>query len=54
MSESEILLAVLCVGEGLFISYQWTRIQIYRNTLALATYALEQAYVAVTESKEDN
>lgn len=53
MTEPTILLAVLCIAQGLFISYQWSRINVYRNTLALATFALEQAYVAITEKDDE-
>lgn len=51
MTETEILLAVLAVTEGLYISYQWNRLNMYRNTLALATYALEAAYDHITEGE---
>ena len=51
MTEAEILLAVLAVAEGLYISYQWNRLNVYRNTLALATYALEAAYEHIKEGK---
>lgn len=44
MTETEMLLAGLAVAEGLYISYQWNRLNVYRNTLALATLALEAAY----------
>ena len=53
MTDTMILLAVLCIAQGLYISYQWSRLNVYRRTLALATYALEAAYVHITEGKED-
>lgn len=52
MSDATLLLAALCVLQGLIISYQWNRLNTYRNTLALATYALEAAYVRITEGKD--
>ena len=53
MTDTEILLAVLCVGQGLFISYQWSRLNVYRNTLALATMALESAYDHIMKGKNE-
>ena len=49
----EIFLAALCIIQGLAISWQWNRIQTYRNTLALATFALEKAYIHITEEIAD-
>jgi len=44
MTETNILLAGLCVLQGLYISYQWNRINVMKNMLSLATLALESAY----------
>lgn len=43
------LLSGLLISAGLYISYQWTMIRKYRMALSLATFALEQAYVAIME-----
>jgi hypothetical protein len=44
MTETNILLSGLCVLQGLYISYQWNRINVMKNMLSLATLALESAY----------
>ncbi len=49
MSEAELLLALLCVLQGLYISYQWNRLNVLKRTLTFATYALEAAYIEITE-----
>ena len=54
MTEAETLLAVLCVGQGLFISYQWSKLNAYRNTLTLATYALEAAYDKIVADQNES
>ena len=53
MTDAEILLAFLCVAQGLYISYQWNRLKVYRVTLTLATYALESAYDYIENAKDD-
>lgn len=53
MTEIYIMAAALIVA-GLYISYQHRVITKYRNTLAIATYALEAAYIHVMESKDDD
>ena len=55
MTDSETLLAVLVVGQGIAISWQWNRLCLYRNSLALATMALDSAYDYITgeERKDD-
>lgn len=52
MNEVYILAGAL-VASGLYIMYQWSQINRYRRTLALATFALESAYVYITESKDE-
>ena len=52
MSELYIMGSAL-IAAGLYISYQYSVITKYRNTLALATYALEAAYIHITEGKEN-
>ena len=44
MTETNMLLAGLCVLQGLYISYQWNRMNVMKSTLAIATLALESAY----------
>lgn len=53
MTELYIMAAALIVA-GLYISYQYSVITRYRNTLAVATYALEAAYIHVMEGLEDD
>ena len=44
MTDTNILLAGLCLLQGLYISYQWNRMQVMKNMLALSVLALESAY----------
>lgn len=53
MSDAEILLAIICVAQGLYISYQWNRIHVIQRTLAFATFALEAAYEKIMEDVKD-
>ena len=48
------ILGGLLIAAGLYISYQWSVINRYRRTLAYATYALEAAYIHITESKDED
>ena len=52
MNELHIMGLALIVA-GLYISYQYSVIQKYKNTLALATYALEAAYDHIVTGKRD-
>ena len=45
------ILGGLLIAAGLYISYQWSLISRYRRTLSLATFALEAAYIHITEDK---
>ena len=53
MNELHIM-GLALIAAGLYISYQYSVITKYRRTLALATYALEAAYIHITEGKEDD
>ena len=53
MNEVYVLSTLLIVA-GLYISYQWSLINKYRRTLSIATFALEAAYVHITEGMEDD
>lgn len=50
----EIIMAGLLVASGLYITYQWAVISKYRRTLTFATYALEAAYIHITEGKDED
>lgn len=52
MNEVYILAGAL-VASGLYITYQYSVIARYRRTLALATLALESAYIYITEDKDE-
>jgi len=53
MTETNMLLAGLCVLQGLYISYQWNRINVMKNVLALASLALETAYDHIVGEREN-
>lgn len=52
MNELYVMGAALIVA-GLYISYQYSVITKYRRTLIMATYALQEAYIAIVEEAED-
>ena len=53
MTETNIFLAVLCILQGLYISYQWNRMNIMKGTLAIATLALESAYDHIVKERQN-
>lgn len=54
MTDTNIILAGALIVSALYISYQWSVLAKYRRTLAIATYALEAAYIHITEGSEDD
>lgn len=53
MTDTNIIMAVALIASAAYISYQWSVLAKYRRTLAIATYALEAAYIHITEGSED-
>lgn len=53
MNEGYLILAFALVAQGFYIMYLWSQLTRYRRTLTIATYALEQAYVHITEESDD-
>ena len=53
MTETNICLAVLCILQGLYISYQWNRMNVMKGTLAIATLALESAYDHIVKERQN-
>ena len=53
MTETNIFLAGLCILQGLYISYQWNRMNVMKGTLAIATLALESAYDHIVKERQN-
>lgn len=54
MTDTNLIMAVALIASAAYISYQWSVIAKYRRTLAIATYALEAAYVHITEGMDND